>query len=359
MESGTHEHVAGDARDPDGPGVQPALGRWFSPDDHRPGTQDTAILSNGYWQRRFGGDPEVIGRVMTIDSRPRAVIGVMPASSIRGIPADLILPCASIPCASIRACCPRAFVAGDCTAQAGSDAGSGQRRCRPDGRSLEASGESSPAGRPPAWSGRAPLKDDVVGDVGRVLWVLLGSISILLVIACANVANLLLVRAEGRGQELAVRTALGAGWGRIARAAGGEPDAEPAGRPDGSGGSTAGLRFCGNGPANLPRLNDLAIDLTVFAFALVTSLMSGGAVRVIPIAKTWGWMRVRGLREFVHGVSRWASAGRSQHRSQNALVVVQVALALVLLIGSGLMIRTFQMCATHSPDSRTRRPSNP
>jgi hypothetical protein len=74
-------------------GVQPALGRWFSPDDHRPGTEDTVILSNGYWQRRFGGDPEVIGRVMTIDSRPRAVIGVMPTNfSIREIPADLILP---------------------------------------------------------------------------------------------------------------------------------------------------------------------------------------------------------------------------------------------------------------------------
>jgi putative ABC transport system permease protein len=189
------------------------------------------------------------------------------------------------------------------------------------------------------------LKDDVVGDeVGRVLWVLLGSISILLVIACANVANLLLVRAEGRGQELSVRTALGAGWGRIARALLVESLAlSLLGGLMGLGLAYGGLRILvANGPANLPRLNELTIDLTVFVFALVASLMSGVLFGLIPIARTMGWMRVRGPREFLHGVSRWASAGRSQHRSQNVLVVVQVALALVLLISSGLMIRTFQ-----------------
>ena len=104
-----------------------------------------------------------------------------------------------------------------------------------------------------------------------------------------------------------------------------------------------GLRILvANAPANLPRVNELTIDLTVLAFALVTSLVSGVLFGSIPLAKTLGWMRALGPREVVHGVSRWASAGRSQHRSQNVLVVVQVALALVLLIGSGLMIRTFQ-----------------
>ena len=327
-------------------GVQPARGLWFSPDDHRPGTQDTAILSNGYWQRRFGGDPAVIGRVITIDSRPRVVIGVMPASfSIRGIPADLILPLRFDPVRVDPGLLPEGFCCvgiarlkpGATLAQANADvARMVEAWKRVENRAQLEDLQLGPAVR--------PLKDDVVGNVGSVLWVLLGSISILLVIACANVANLLLVRAEGRGQELAVRTALGAGWGRIARALLVESlTLSLLGGLMGLGLAYGGLRILvANGPANLPRLNDLAIDFTVFAFALVTSLISGVLFGLIPIAKTLGWMRVRGLREFVHGVSRWASAGRSQHRSQNALVVVQVALALVLLICSGLMIRTFQ-----------------
>jgi putative ABC transport system permease protein len=196
-------------------GVQPALGRWFSRDDDQPGTPETVILSNGYWQRRFGGDPEVIGRVMTIDARPREVIGVMPASfSIRGNLADLILPFrfdgeqppARYCCFGIARLKPGATLA-----QANADvARMIEAWKRVENRPALEDLQLGPAVR--------PLKDDVVGDVGRVLWILLGSISILLLIACANVANLLLVRAEGRGQELAVRTAVGAGWGHIARA---------------------------------------------------------------------------------------------------------------------------------------------
>ena len=328
-------------------GVQPALGRWFSPDDNRPGTPDTAILSNGYWQRQFGGDPDVIGRVITIDARPRVVIGVMPASfSIRELPLDLILPLRFDPVRLDPGLLPPGFCcrgiarlkAGATLAQANADlARMIDAWKRVENRPQLEDLQLGPAVR--------PLKNDVVGDeVGRVLWVLLGGIGILLVIACANVANLLLVRAEGRGQELSVRTALGAGWGRIARAWLVESLAlSLSGGLMGLGLAYGGLRILvANGPANLPRLNELTIDLTVFAFALVTSLVSGVLFGLIPIAKTLGWMRIRGRREFVHGVSRWASAGRSQHRSQNALVVIQVAFALVLTVSSGLMIRTFQ-----------------
>ena len=120
--------------------------------------------------------------------------------------------------------------------------------------------------------------------MGRVLWILLGSISILLVIACANVANLLLVRAEGRGQELAVRTALGAGWGRIARALMVESLALGLlGGLIGLGLAYGGLRvLVALAPANLPRLNEITIDLAVFVFALVTSIVSGFALRIDP-----------------------------------------------------------------------------
>ena len=322
-------------------GVQPVVGRWFSRDDDRPGTPETVILSYGYWQGRFGGDPAAIGRVMTIDSRPREVIGVMPASfSLPGIPADLILPFRFDPdqppdgfcCSGVARLKPGATLA-----QANADvARMLDAWKRQENRPALEDLQLGPAVR--------LLKDDVVGNVGRVLWVLLGSISILLVIACANVANLLLVRAEGRGQELAVRTALGARWGHIARALLVESlTLGLLGGMMGLGLAYGGLRILvANGPANLPRLNELTIDLTVFAFALVTSLVSGALFGLIPIAKTLGWMRVLGLREFVHGGSRWASAGKGQHRSQNALAVVQVAFALVLTISSGLMIRTFQ-----------------
>jgi predicted permease len=321
-------------------GVQPVLGRWFSRDDDRPGTPETVILSHGYWQRRFGGDPGVIGRIMTIDSRPREVIGVMPGSfSLRGLPADLILPFRFDPdqppagfcCGGVARLKPGATLA-----QANADVA---RMLdvwkRQENQAALEDLQLGPAVR--------PLKDDVVGNVGRVLWVLLGSISILLVIACANVANLLLVRAEGRRQELAVRTALGAGWGRIARALLVESQTlSLLGGLMGLGLAYGGLRILvANGPANLPRLNELTIDLTVFAFALVTSLVSGLLFGLIPIAKTLGG-RAWGLHGLVHGVSRWASAGRSQLRSQNALVVVQVAFALVLTVSSGLMIRTYQ-----------------
>ena len=162
-------------------GVQPALGRWFSPDDNRPGTPDTAILSNGYWQRRFGGDPEVIGRVMTIDSRPRVVIGVMPASfSIREIPADLILPLRFDPVRLDPGMLPEGFCCGGIArlkpgatlARANADvARMVEAWKRVENRAQLEDLQLGPAVR--------PLKDDVVGDeVGRVLWVLLGSISI-------------------------------------------------------------------------------------------------------------------------------------------------------------------------------------
>jgi predicted permease len=322
-------------------GVQPARGRGFSPDDHRPGTQDTVILSSGYWQRRFGGDPAVIGRVMTIDSRPRAVIGVMPASfSIREIAADLILPLHFDPMRDPGLLPPGFCCRGIARLKPGatlSQANADVARMVEAWKRVESRAQLEDLQLGPAVR---PLKDDVVGDVGRVLWVLLGSISILLVIACANVANLLLVRAEGRRQELAVRTALGAGWRRIARALLVESlTLSLLGGLMGLGLAYGGLRvLLALAPANLPRLNAITIDAAVLGFAVATTIASGLLFGLIPIART---VRSK-LAESFRGGGRSASAGRSQHRSQNALVVVQVALALVLLIGSGLMIRTFQ-----------------
>ncbi len=185
-----------------------------------------------------------------------------------------------------------------------------------------------------------PLIDDVVGDTGKSLWVVMATIGIVLLIACANVANLLLVRTEGRAQELAVRAAIGAGRGRIAR----ELLVESLllallGGLAGLGLAAATLRLVLDVmPAGLPRAELIGVDGTALAFTLLLSLGAGLLFGSIPVLKRG---RVR-LAEALRSGGRNASAGRDRNLTRNTLTVVQVALALVLLIGSGLMIRTVQ-----------------
>jgi predicted permease len=185
----------------------------------------------------------------------------------------------------------------------------------------------------------APLKDRVVGDVGKMLWVLMAAIGMVLLIACANVANLVLVRVEGRRQELSIRAALGAGWGRIA----GELLFESV--VLGSLGSLLGLGIAygalrvlvAMAPRGLPRVNDIGIDGTVLLFTLGLAILASLLFGSIPIFKYASARLATGLREGARGMSQ----SREQHRARNVLVVVQVGLALVLLICSGLMTRTF------------------
>jgi putative ABC transport system permease protein len=318
-------------------GVQPALGRSFSRDEDQPGAAETVILSDGYWQRRFGGDPNVVGRAIMVDGTPREVIGVMPARfTLRDLAMDLILPerfnmaqpAASFCCAGVARLKPGVTIA-----EANADVDRLlpvylERYMRPNSPAADAL-QLRAAVR--------PLKEDAVGNIGQRLWVLLGSISVLLLIACANVANLLLVRAETREAEFAIRSALGAGAGRLARGLMVESlTLGLIGGVLGVGLAYGGLRvLLAFPPANLPRLNEIAIDLPVLGFALGVSLVSGLIFGLVPILRV-----ARPSLASLGG--RWASAGKNQHRSQNVLVVVQVALALVMLVGSGLMIRTFQ-----------------
>jgi putative ABC transport system permease protein len=192
-----------------------------------------------------------------------------------------------------------------------------------------------------------PLKADVVGDIGTVLWVLMGTIGVVLFIACANVANLMLVRAEGRQQELAIRAALGAGWSRIAR----ELLLESV--TLGLAGGVLGIALARGalkllvaiGPTNLPRLEDVSIDQTALFFTLVLSVLAGVFFGLIPVVKYAGPHLAGTLRQG----GRNSSEGRERHRARSVLVVVQVALALVLLIGSGLMIRTVRALKNVQP----------
>jgi len=199
-------------------GVPPAIGRWFSENDDTPGTPETAILTYGYWQRRFAGDPAIVGRTLTINAQPREIIGVMPRTfRFLDVDASVILPQrfegdqllpndvhAYIGIARLKR--------GVSLAQANADVG----RMLPIWIAERGTNERVLTG---ARFGPAlrPVAQDVVGDVGPVLWILMGTIGIVLMIACANVANLLLVRAEAHRHELALRAALGAGWGHIAR----------------------------------------------------------------------------------------------------------------------------------------------
>ena len=184
------------------------------------------------------------------------------------------------------------------------------------------------------------LKDDLVGDVRKVLWVLMGTIGLVLLIACANVANLLLVRAESRQQELAIRAALGAGSGRIAR----ELLLESVtlgllGGVVGLGLAFGALRLLvALAPGNLPRIHDITLDVPVLLFTPGLSVVAGLLFGAIPVLKYTGVPPGLMLR----GGGRTATAGKDRHRARNTLVIAQVALALVLLVSSGLMIRTFQ-----------------
>src|SRR5207248_3198479 len=191
------------------------------------------------------------------------------------------------------------------------------------------------------------LKSDIVGDVGSTLWVLMGTIGMVLLIACANVANLLLVRAEGRQQELAVRSALGASRGRIAYELLSESIVLGiAGGAAGLGLAYAALRvLIALAPGNLPRVDAISIDGTVLLFTFAVSIVSGLFFGAIPVFK-YARPHVAGN---LRGGGRNSSASREHHRARSTLVVVQVALALVLLIGSGLMIRTFQALRNVNP----------
>ena len=326
-------------------GVAPMLGRWFSRADDTPGAADTVMLDYGYWQRRFGGDRSIVGRAITVDGKLRQVIGVMPRNFrfLNDEQPALILP----------------LQLDRNKTTLGQFSYDGIARLRPGVTLAQANADIlrliptvwSSFAAPPGFSINLfqtarlgarirPLGQVVVGDVGKLLWVLMGSIGVVLLIACANVANLLLVRAEGRHHELAVRTALGASRWRIAS------DFLLESVVIGILGSGLGLLLAWGAlrlliainPQGLPRLQDIGIDLVVLAFTVVVSLFCSLLFGSIPALRYASARMGTGLREG----GRTLSQGRERHRTRNTLVVIQVCLAFVLLICSGLMIRTFR-----------------
>jgi predicted permease len=333
-------------------GIPPMLGRSFTHQDDSPGSPDTAIITYGFWKKKFGGSSSVIGQSITLDGKPREIIGVLPQ---RFHFLDWNDPAVILPFKWDRS---KTFL--------GNFSFEGIARLKPGVTMEQASADiarmlpivSRTFPAPPGFSAKIfddarigpnlrPLKTDVIGDVGSTLWVLMGSIGLVLLIACANVANLLLVRVEGRRQELAVRSALGASPYRIA----GELLLESItlgflGSAIGLGLAYAALRILVLiAPDGLPRINEIGIDGPVLLFTFVISVLASVLFGCIPILKYAGVRLSTGIREG----GRANSGSREQHRARSVLVVVQVALALVLLICSGLMIRTFRALTHINP----------
>ncbi len=315
-------------------GVPPYLGRWFSKEDDTPGTPETAILSHGYWQHKFGADAEVLGRTIVIDFVPRQVIGVMPPDfRFLDRSPDVFLP-QRFPLSQLR---PDVFsYSGIARLKPGvTPALANQDTARVWKTWAESIGVGKMLNELQVRPNLRPLKEDVVGDVGAGLKVLMAALGLVLLLVCANVANLVLVRAQARRQEFAIRAALGAGWGRIAR----ELLVESLTLGILGGGLGLAFAYLGlrvlvtQGPASLPRLAEISLDATALAFVLGCSLVLSMLFGLVAVLKCGNPGRMQNARGATQGV--W------QLRAQNGLVVAQVALALVLLVASGLMIRTF------------------
>jgi predicted permease len=333
-------------------GIPPMLGRFFNKSDTTANGPSNVILDYGYWQRRFNSDRNIVGKSIIVNGKTHTIIGVLP-KNFRFL--DWEEPALYLPIQLDRG-----------KTVLGQFSYTGVARLKPGatlatantdvGRLIPTVWTSFPA--PPGFSidlfhkarltpNIRPLSKDVVGDVGTLLWIIMGSIGTVLLIACANVANLLLVRAEARHQELAVRSALGASRRRIA----GDFLLESV--VLGLFGGALGLLFAWGAlkllialaPSGLPRLHDISIDVTVLTFTVGVALLCSLLFGSIPALRYAGAGMGTGLREG----GRTLSQGRERHRTRNTLVVIQVCLAFVLLICSGLMIRTFRALTQVNP----------
>jgi predicted permease len=328
--------------------VQPLSGRWFTEQEHGPGAEgpDPVILSYAFWQSRFGGEATGVGRELQINGRASQVVGIMPASfrflNMTPQP-DVIVAVKTDPARETLGGFGFQALGRLKPGVTAADASADIQRMLPIWLDAWPIPSGSSVTREAVKNWRiAPvvrsLKDDLVGGVASSLWVLMGAIGAVLLVACANIANLMLVRADARRQELAVRAALGAGRVRIAR--GLLVEGLVVGAVGGAIGlvvAYAGLKVLVElGPRNLPRLDEVGIYPPVLAFTVVVSLASTlvfGAIAALKHAVHLDMSAIAG--------ARGATTGRERNATRSVLVVVQVALAFILVVSAVLMVRTF------------------
>ena len=314
--------------------VAPALGRRFNADENTPGRTNIVILSHALWEQRFGGDAGVIGKRIALDGVPREVVGVMPRGF--GYPSDR------------QAWLPIDYDAAFVTQQRANWYLGVIARLKPGvtpeqsaaevetlGRNLEQQHSTANAG---VGMTTFPLLEAMVGDIRRSVMILLGAVGFVLLIACTNVANLLLARAAARGSEMAVRTALGAGRGRLVRQLLTETVLLSVF------GAALGLLLAVWGvelltnlkPEGIPRLDNVRVDATVIFFTVAIAMVTGVLFGLVP-----AFAATRGLSASLKEGGRGAVTGRGGTRLRGGLVIAELALAVMLLAGAGLLMRSF------------------
>jgi len=324
-------------------GVPASVGRWFSADDQQPQGAKSVMLSYGYCQRRFGSDRNIIGRSIQVDAENRTIVGIMPRGfRLVDHDFDLLIPLALDRHHQILAGFGYNGIGRLKDGVPISQADADLARLIPKWMDSWSNGPGSNPHYYAVWRitpHLRPLKQQVIGNIGNVLWVVMSTVGLVMLIACTNVANLLLVRAEARHQELSIRAALGAGRARIAR------ELLTESLMLGLMGGIAAVAVADGwlrmltaiGPADLPRLSEVSFDGRSLLFTFLLAVFSGlffGSIPVFRYART-------APRLSLSGTSRSAGSDRNRQRSRDLLVVAQVAMALVLMVCASLMIRTF------------------
>lgn len=333
--------------------VRPARGQPFTPEQDLPGAEPVVILSHEIWQRSFAGDPSIVGRAVEVQGLDRTVVGIMPPGfDLHDARAQLWLPLGLDPNSQARGSHNFYLVGrlapGATPGQANAEIGTMLKQWR----------EWVPQGHVPNDTTHRfqaeLLRTEVVGNVGRALWVLQGAVLLVLLIACANVANLLLARAESRHKEFAVRSALGAGRGRILRQFLVEGVVlSVLGAAVGLALAFWGLKaLLAANPESIPRAAEISLDPLVLAFTTGVALATGLVFGLAPLLHVGQQAVTIAIKE--GGARTTASVGRN--RMRHGLVVAEIALAVMLVIGAGLLIRTFanltSVEAGFDPESR-------
>lgn len=321
-------------------GAQPAQGRLFISEDEQAGHQPIVVIGYALWQRRYGGDPGIVGQAITLDGTSYTVAGIAPAGFQYPNKTEAWLPPFRLaPAVNQSMDVTQVRGWGFLTAVALLKPGIELQQAKDEMEAITARlREQYPQTNNNRFNRVVRLHEHLVGDTSSILWVLLGAVCFVLLIACANVANLMLVRASARQKEIAIRTALGASRLRIIRQLLTESVMLALA------GGAAGLLLAWQGvelltgmlPSDFPRLQEIGIDLKVFGFTILVSLITG---IVFGFAPAWQVSRAD-VHESLKENSRGSVGGRRQ-RLRSVLVAAEVALSLVLLVGAGLLFRTF------------------